>query len=154
MIPATLHLPLLRVDMTIQIETIHRNIGIDCEVLKRIGEEALQDEGRSNWVVSVALVDDPYIQRLNKTYLNRDCPTDVLAFPIDELDDPIDSREKILGDVYISLERAQEQSEEYEVPFEEEVVRLMLHGVFHLLGYTHDEMAPKVEEYLQKLGDL
>ncbi|MFQ6091838.1 MAG: rRNA maturation RNase YbeY [bacterium] len=138
--------------MAIQIETIHPSIDVDCEALKRIGEKALKEQGRSSWMVSLTLVDDPYIQRLNKDYLNRDHPTDVLAFPIDELDGSDERGEKILGDIYISLDRAQDQSEEYQVPFGEEVARLMLHGLFHLLGYNHEEMSPMVEEYLKVRG--
>ena len=83
--------------------------------------------------------------------MNRDYPTDVLAFPIDDRDSPNEGVDTVLGDVYISLDRAKEQSAEYHVSFEEEVARLMLHGLFHLLGYDHEKMNPLVEQYLSKL---
>lgn len=136
--------------MPIQIEAIHKNTTTATETLKLIGERVLHDKGKGDWTVSVTFVDDPYIQRLNKDYLKRDYPTDVLAFPIDELDSRNGSFEKILGDMYISLDRAKDQSTDHQVPLEEEVARLMLHGLFHLLGYSHDEMSPLVEEYLTK----
>ena len=136
--------------MAVEIQTIRPQTDVDCEALRRIGEKALQDEGRSGWLVSVTLVDDSFIQSLNRTYLHRDAPTDVLAFPIDEADDESAGGEKILGDVYVSLDRAHEQSREYEVPFEEELARLMLHGLFHLFGYSHEGMSPIVEGYLRK----
>lgn len=138
--------------MPIQIESIYKNSTIECESLRRLGEHVLRDNGKSDWTVSVTFVDDPYIQRLNKDYLKRDFPTDVLAFPIDELGNQNRDFETILGDVYISLDRAKEQSSAYKVPFEEEVARLMLHGLFHLLGYSHEEMSTLVDEYLTKLN--
>jgi probable rRNA maturation factor len=97
----------------------------------------------------VTFVDDSYIRELNNKYLKRDGPTDVLAFPIDDQESPQNGTDKILGDVYISLDRAKEQSIEYQVPFHQEVSRLMLHGLFHLLGYTHEEMSPLIERYLK-----
>ena len=136
--------------MPIQIETIYKTRTIDRDTLKRVGEHVLRDKGKSDWTVSVTFVDDRYIQRLNKEYLERDYPTDVLAFPIDELDSQNGDFEKILGDVYISLDRAKVQSAAYRVPFEEEVGRLLLHGLFHLLGYSHEEMAPLMDTYLAK----
>ena len=136
--------------MTVHIETVLTTTDIDCETLKRIGEKVLQDQSHSGWVVSVAFVDDSYIQQLNKTYLNRDRPTDVLAFPIDEYDSQHKGPEKILGDIYISLDRAKEQSVDYQVSLDEEIARLMLHGLFHLLGYSHEDMSPLVEGYLSQ----
>lgn len=138
--------------MSIHIETIHPDIHVNTHTLKRIGNKVLSDADHRKWSLSVTLVDDGYIQQLNRTYLNRDYPTDVLAFPIDEITSPHDDQVKILGDIYISLDRAKAQSTEYEVPFDEEVIRLLLHGIFHLLGDDHEEMAPKVEQYLQGLS--
>ncbi|UCE19564.1 MAG: rRNA maturation RNase YbeY [Gemmatimonadota bacterium] len=137
--------------MAIHIETIHPHLSINTETLNRIGDKVLQDAHRSNWPLSVTFVDDQYIQQLNKTYLDRDYPTDVLAFPIDEITSPHNNQEKILGDIYISLDRAKAQSQEYRVSFDEEVVRLFLHAIFHLLGDSHEEMASKVEHYLREL---
>lgn len=137
--------------MAIHIETIHPGINVNTDTLNRIGDRVLNDADRSNWLLSVTFVDDRYIQKLNKTYLNRDYPTDVLAFPIDEITSPDNEQEQILGDIYISLDRAKEQSIEYQVSFNEEVTRLLLHGIFHLLGDDHKEMTPKVERYLQEL---
>jgi len=135
--------------MSIHIETIHNHINVDCKSLKQLGEKALRSRLRPSWTVSVTFVDDSYIRELNNKYLKRDGPTDVLAFPIDDQESPQNGTDKILGDVYISLDRAKEQSIEYQVPFHQEVSRLMLHGLFHLLGYTHEEMSPLIERYLK-----
>lgn len=136
--------------MSILIETIHHHITVDRESLEQLGEKVLGRRLSPSWTVSVTFVDDSYIRELNKRYLKKDSPTDVLAFPIDEQDSPKNGIDKILGDVYISLDRAKEQSLEYHVPFQEEIARLMLHGLFHLLGYTHEEMDPLVENHLKE----
>lgn len=79
--------------------------------------------------LSVLLTTDSEIRDLNKTYRSKDSATDVLAFPQDG---------EHLGDVVISLETCQKQSEELGVGFEEELIRLLIHGFLHLQGYDHE----------------
>lgn len=134
--------------MALHLQTVHPHVRVSSKALKRLAEQVLREEGREQETVSVTFVDDRYIQQLNKTYLGKDHPTDVLAFPIDEPGSPVNGSEFILGDVYISLDRAREQSLTYGVSFQSEVFRLMLHGLFHLLGYSHEEMAPLVEQHV------
>lgn len=100
--------------------------------------------------LSIALVDDDYIRRLNHTYRNLDEPTDVLSFPMDE--------EGLLGDVVISLERAEKQAADYGHSFQREVAFLLVHGILHLFGYDHDndkeqrKMRDREEAILAGLG--
>ena len=111
--------------------------------------------------VSIALVDDKYIQELNRQYRNVDAPTDVLSFAMRERaagEDNIDfCEEELLGDVVISLERATMQAAEYGHSFEREVGFLVVHGVLHLLGYDHESdeekklMRQKEEEILKSI---
>lgn len=96
-----------------------------------------------NLEVSIALVDDEYIQKLNRQYRSLDAPTDVLSFAMRETVFEEDSsfefqEEELLGDVVISLERAKEQAIEYGHSFEREVGFLVVHGILHLLGYNHE----------------
>ena len=107
--------------------------------------------------VSVSLVDNIEIQKLNKSYRGLDKPTDVLSFPqYDEVDESMDYI--FLGDIVISLEKAQEQAKEYGHSFEREVAFLTAHSMLHLLGYDHDsqestqEMRQKEEEIMLMLG--
>jgi rRNA maturation RNase YbeY len=79
--------------------------------------------------IRIILVDDTYMLHLNQKYLNHDYATDVLSFELDSKSDFLD------GEVYISLERAVEQAEEYRVAPEQEIWRLAIHGTLHLLGY-------------------
>ena len=91
--------------------------------------------------VSVTLCDNAYIRNLNKTYRNKDKHTDVLSFPMYE-DGNFDIGEcisgAVLGDIVISLERANEQAKEIGNSFLEEVVFLTIHSTLHLLGYDHE----------------
>ena len=106
----------------------------------------------------MSFVDNKEIQELNREFRGIDRATDVLSFPLltDEFD--IELEEESLGDIVISLERALEQSLEYDHSFEREVCFLVCHSMFHLLGYDHDtdentkEMREKEEYILNKLN--
>jgi probable rRNA maturation factor len=92
--------------------------------------------------LSVLLTDDPGIHRLNREHRDKDKPTDVLAFPMDEsVPDPAG----ILGDVVISLDTAFRQARSRGRPLLEEVRFLLAHGLLHLIGYDHGEPAEKRE---------
>jgi len=94
---------------------------------------------RHDAVISVSLVDDDEIRRLNRDWRGKDRATDVLSFPQnDPGDDPLTSEDTELGDVVISLDTARAQADAGGWTLEEEVNRLLLHGVLHLLGYDHE----------------
>ena len=112
--------------------------------------------------VSVTMVDNSYIQGLNKQYRNKDVPTDVLSFPMTkdgdyELDP--DTGAKVLGDIVISMEKVLEQAERYGHSMQREVGYLTAHSMLHLLGYDHVNggleavhMREKEEAVLTQLG--
>ena len=87
--------------------------------------------------VTLKLTDNRAIHKLNKTYRNVDAPTDVLSFENDYLDP--ESGLHFLGDIVISIEKAQEQAANNEHPLQQEVEMLFVHGVLHLCGYEHAE---------------
>lgn len=92
--------------------------------------------------VSLVLVDDDYIQELNRDYRGIDRPTDVLSFALNEGEEPdvIDGpQESLLGDIIISLPTALRQAEEFNHSLERELAFLAVHGMLHLLGYDHEE---------------
>lgn len=90
--------------------------------------------------VSVTFTDNEKIHELNKEYRNVDRPTDVLSFPL--FDDDFGDDEAIaLGDVVLSLEKADAQAKEYGHSFERECAFLVVHSVLHLLGYDHETSA-------------
>lgn len=95
--------------------------------------------------VSVTFTDNEWIHALNREYRNVDRPTDVLSFPLSDGEDyDTDGDAVLLGDIVISLERAQTQAEEYGHSFEREVAFLTVHSMLHLLGYDH-ETSPEDE---------
>lgn len=116
---------------------------------------------RGNAEVSVTFVDNDEIRRLNAKFRDIDSATDVLSFPMGEngkYDVNHSTGAKILGDVVLSMEKAQQQAEEFEHSFEREVCYLTVHSMLHLLGYDHmvDEekavMRAKEEEVMTQIG--
>jgi probable rRNA maturation factor len=102
--------------------------------------------------LSIVLVDDARIQALNRDFLAHDAPTDVLSFPADE-PDPETGR-RYLGDVVISLVRAEEQARERGHAAEAEMQLLVVHGILHLLGHDHAEAGEKERMWMAQAGAL
>lgn len=113
----------------------------------------------AEYLVSVHLVDNATIQRLNREHRQIDAVTDVLSFPLLEAGFVVPEGEPVnLGDVVICYPRAVAQADEYGHSVDREVAYLVAHGVLHVLGYDHEEaaererMRDKEEEALQPLG--
>jgi probable rRNA maturation factor len=111
--------------------------------------------------VSVSIVDDEEIKNLNRDYRGKDQPTDVLSFALNEgAEDTglMEDAPNIMGDVIISMERAEAQAEEYGHSLERELSFLAVHGFLHLNGYIHEseeeekEMFTLQEEILKAHG--
>jgi len=100
--------------------------------------------------VNVVFVTDRRIHELNRRFLKRDRPTNVISFNCDEPQLPGEPR--LLGEVYISRDRARAQAREYGVSYASELRRLALHGLLHLLGLTHAQMEPYYQKYLPMRG--
>ena len=121
-------------------------------------EEQIDEDAQ----VSVTLVDNEAIREINNEHRGIDKATDVLSFPLgdeESFDTDPETGAILLGDIVISLERAQEQAEEYGHSYRREVAFLITHSLFHLLGYDHvdseeDEklMFGKQDKVLEKLG--
>jgi probable rRNA maturation factor len=105
---------------------------MDRDKAGEIAEEVLSREWGGGGEVSITFDGDESLRRLNREYLGRDRPTDVIAFDLSRGED------YLVGDIYISVERAAEQAEDFGVALEEELLRLELHGILHLVGYDHD----------------
>ena len=127
------------------------------ELLERAANAALEHESQAlESELSIVLTDNARLHELNLNYLGIDSPTDVLSFPASETDP--ETGERYIGDILISIPRAQEQAEAAGHPLESEVQLLVVHGVLHLLGYDHAEAEEKSRmwkaqaEILAKLG--
>ncbi len=103
--------------------------------------------GVENSELSITLTNDENIHALNKKYRGVDRPTDVLSFAFHESDEPaiIGAEIDILGDIIISVERAQIQAADFGHSFLREIIFLEVHGLLHLLGYDHVEDADRIE---------
>jgi probable rRNA maturation factor len=106
--------------------------------------------------LTIVLTDDAQLHELNRDYLGIDAPTDVLSFPASETD-PENAR-RYLGDILISVQRANEQARAAGHALAAEVQLLAVHGTLHLLGYDHAEADEKARmwkaqaEVLERLG--
>ncbi len=87
--------------------------------------------------ISILFTDDEHIAALNEQYLQRNGPTNVLAFPM-ACDSPNNVETGMLGDVVISVDTAIRESNEVGEPFEQTIYRLLIHGILHLLDYDHE----------------
>ncbi|WP_160721765.1 rRNA maturation RNase YbeY [Bacillus sp. USDA818B3_A] len=113
--------------------------------------------------VSITFVSNERIQEINREYRDKDMPTDVISFAMEELGEGeveltgIDMP-RVLGDIIISIPRTKEQAEEYGHSFERELGFLAVHGFLHLLGYDHmteedeKEMFTLQKEILNEYG--
>ena len=158
--------------MTVLIDNRQSYENIDKETEDLIGklvDAVLEYENcTDDFEVSISFVSNEEIMDLNREYRGIDAVTDVLSFPMlefekdnDELED--DEEEYIeeelpLGDIVISVERADEQAKEYGHSLKRELAFLLVHGMLHLLGYDHENreeetiMFQKQEEILEKLN--
>lgn len=114
-------------------------------------------------IVSVSIVDNRYIHKINKKYRHIDRPTDVISFAFLDSENNYDKvlfspGPVVLGDIYISLEKVKEQAKEYGHSLHRELSFLFVHGLLHLLGYDHmneedeKEMFQLQEEILSEKG--
>ena len=108
-------------------------------------------------ILSVTFVDNAFIHKMNRDYRQIDRPTDVISFAF--LDNEANKDEMLhgkgpvcLGDIYISIDKAKEQAEEYGHPLKRELSFLFVHGLLHLLGYDH--MNKEDEAVMFKLQDV
>lgn len=118
---------------------------------------ALKREKLDNVEFNVIFVDSDTIHDINKTYRNVDRVTDVISFALED-NKTIELDHRLLGDIYICVERAEEQAKEYGHSFLRELAFLTIHGLLHLLGYDHMEkeeekiMFQKQEDILNEFG--
>ncbi len=111
------------------------------ELIERVVESGLKRYERDESEASIILVDNSYIQELNSQYRGLDQPTDVLSFAMTEGSgmpgQVFEGIPELLGDIFISVERARDQAAEYGHSFERELCFLAVHGLLHLLGFDH-----------------
>jgi probable rRNA maturation factor len=132
----------------------------ELEILKPLLEYARKEENLEDTELefSIIIVDNKRIHEINKEYRGIDRPTDVISFALEDSEDAQIEGYRILGDIYISLDKVKEQAEAYGHSFKRELCFLAVHGFLHLLGYDHMDseeekiMFGKQEEILNGFG--
>lgn len=131
----------------------------ELDIVEKVLYSAMEKEHLENTSFNLIIVDNNYIHELNKNYRGIDRETDVITFALEDEDTVIiPDDERILGDIYISLDKARAQAEEYGHSFLRELSFLAVHGFYHLLGYDHQTkeeekvMFAKQEEVLNSYG--
>ena len=118
----------------------------------------VKKENLDNCLFNVILVDNKYIHQLNKEYRGIDKETDVISFALEDNIDEIKLDFRVLGDIYISVDKARKQAKEFGHSFLRELSFLTIHGLLHLLGYDHmtkeeeEVMFKKQEQLLSEFG--
>lgn len=131
----------------------------ELETVEKVLYSAIEKEKLENVEFNLIIVDNKYIHELNKMYRNIDRETDVITFALEDEDSIVIPNDKrILGDIYISIDKAKSQAEEYGHSLLRELSFLAVHGFYHLLGYDHQTkeeeqiMFKKQEEVLESYG--
>ncbi|MBQ9318828.1 MAG: rRNA maturation RNase YbeY [Bacilli bacterium] len=134
------------------------NEKIDIDDLKKTIEYALSYEKVSNGIMNVIIINNEKIHQINKEYRGIDRPTDVISFALEDDKTFVNTDFRVLGDIYISIDKVYEQADAYGHSFRRELSFLTVHGILHLLGYDHmreeDEkvMFGKQDKILNDLG--
>ena len=117
----------------------------------------LEQEDLANWEISLTLCHDPYIKELNSLYRGKDEPTDVLSFCQNEgaLINQLEKELFSAGDIVISMDTLNRHAVEFDVSLEEELKRVIIHGVLHLKGMEHEtnDLGEKMLKHQEKILD-
>ena len=110
----------------------------ELSVLKKVLNLTLKKEKVKKATFNIIFITDSEIQKINKQYRNQDKPTDVISFALEEnKKEQAFLKERVLGDIYISIDRAKKQADDYNHSLKRELCFLAVHGLLHLLGYDH-----------------
>ena len=126
------------------------NFAVDKKTFSTVAKKVLIGENRRTDNISVAFVDKAEIKKLNRKFRQKNKPTDVLSFALNEKD--------IFGEIIICPEVVKENAKKYKVSVKSEILKVFVHGILHLCGYDHEksekeaeEMEKKQEKYLSKI---
>lgn len=135
----------------------NENLKEEMDKLYKLLDFTLKREKLENVEFNIIFVDEKTIHEINKTYRNIDRVTDVISFALED-NKTIELDHRLLGDIYICIEKARVQAIEYNHSFTRELSFLAIHGLLHLLGYDHMEkeeelvMFQKQEDILNEFG--
>lgn len=135
--------------MNLHIQNNQRKIKIDRRKIRGTIFKILKILDCADKEISLSFVDDEKIKQLNKQYLGKDKATNVLSFSLRE-DEYGNINPQILGDIVISVETAQKDAIQGNLPIAQEIDFLIIHGLLHLLGYDHENTTKKETSKMRK----
>ena len=124
----------------------------ELEEIEKLVDFALNYQNIKNSIFNIIIVNEDKIKELNKNYRNIDRVTDVISFALEDDNTFIETDMRVLGDIYICIEKAHSQALEYGHSFLREISFLTIHGLLHLLGYDH--MKEEDEKIMFKLQEM
>lgn len=133
--------------MAVWLRSHLRQTSVRTTTLRRMTQSVLQQAGHPSASLSLTLVGKTRMQRLNRTFRQRDYATDVLAFP---MQDASQSSLAFVGDVVICVPLALSQASRFGNTPDEEIMRLLIHGTLHLLGYDHETTEREAKRMTRK----
>lgn len=113
-----------------------KNSGVNGRALVATAKKLLTAADEPSSSLSLTLVNDATIRRLNREHRGKDKATDVLSFSL--VENGSASAERLLGDVVISVDTARRQAAEYDASLQAELYRLLIHGILHVMGHDHE----------------
>ena len=145
--------------MAVLITDDHELLKMPLERLRQTAQALLNELGSPEGELSILITDDGNIAAINRDYFNRPWPTNVISFSMMEGEfADVNPEAKMLGDIVISMETAEREAVEADMPVEENIVRLLVHGLLHIFGYDHEapdadaeRMARKSEQLMEML---
>ncbi len=139
----------------IEITDLQDHVSLDKKLILQVVRHVIKEEGRSAKSLSIVLTDNRHIRDLSNEYLGRDAPTDVISFPLQDLDWPgghASDNGGINGEIIASAERALEQAKAIHGNPEAELLLYLVHGLLHLIGY--DDRTPQDAKRMHAREDV
>lgn len=129
-------------------------IEVDENLLKEIARKVLDREGKREANLSIALIGEGRMRKLNKKYRGKNRVTDVLSFPESDIAEnfkrgPL-QKNKEIGEVVICLREVKKRARRFNSSFEKELFACLIHGILHLLGYDHEKSEKEAERMFKK----
>ncbi|MFQ5797748.1 MAG: rRNA maturation RNase YbeY [Bacteroidota bacterium] len=122
--------------MRVEVANSHRKYAVDEEEVGRVVRGVSRHEKVGLRFVSIVAVGHGWMRKLNRQFLHRDETTDVLAFSLGD-------NSEVEGEIYVNLDQARRQARHYRVPLTNEVTRLVIHGLLHLIGYRDKKLSER-----------
>ena len=136
----------------IEITDLQDYVQLDKKLILQAVRRVIKDEGKSAKSLSIVLTDNRHIRDLNRQYLGHDTLTDVISFPLEDVDWPTSGNSGINGEIIASAELAQQQAQSSNGDPRAELMLYLVHGLLHLMGY--DDRNPQAAKRMHQREDL